>query len=103
MGKKRRREAVTAPAAPRAGETPALVRLLGGRPRVGEIVALLAIVLVIGGSAGYLVYRFAGSSAVPGPPPADAATAWQARLAQAPNDAEALLGLAHVRLDQQQL
>jgi tetratricopeptide (TPR) repeat protein len=80
----------------------ALRRLLGGRPRVAEVVALLVIALVIGVSAGYLVVRLsaAGPASQPGPDPA---AAWRGRLAQNPNDLSAMLGLAHVHLDRQEV
>lgn len=78
--------------------------ILSGRPTVGGVIALMAIVLVIGVSGGYLAFRFAGPSA----PAADQAgpdptTPWRARLLQNPQDVEALLALAHVQLDQQRL
>ena len=81
-----------------------LQRMLVGRPSVAGVIWLLAIVLVIGVSGGYLVYRamgptnasVAGSGSDPGAP-------WRARLLQNPQDVEALLGLAHVQLDQRQL
>jgi tetratricopeptide (TPR) repeat protein len=76
-------------------------RLLGGQPRVVEIVALLGIALVIGVSAGYLVVRFSGGGASQAAP--DPAAAWRARLAQDPNDVAAMLGLAHVHLDRQEV
>ena len=79
-------------------------RLLVGRPTVTGVVWLLAIALVIGVSGGYIVYRVMGSSAAPVSGPAsDPAALWRARLLQNPKDLEALLGLAHVQLDQQQL
>lgn len=79
-------------------------RLLVGRPTVTGVVWLLAIALVIGVSGGYIVYRVMGSSAAPvGGPSSDPAALWRARLLQNPKDVEALLGLAHVQLDQQQL
>lgn len=89
--------------APRPG---AFARLVSGRPRVIEIVVLLAIGLVIGASAVYLAVRFTqpGSSPTPGSTQSGDPTAmWRARLLQSPNDVEALLGLAHVHLDQRQL
>jgi tetratricopeptide (TPR) repeat protein len=77
-------------------------RVLGGRPRVAEIVALLLIAVVIGVSAGYLVVRFSGAGVAP-QPAADPSAAWRARLAQNPNDVSAMLGLAHVHLDRQEV
>jgi tetratricopeptide (TPR) repeat protein len=107
MASKKRR-ATTTPQPPRdvAPRTSALTRLAGGRPRVVEIVALLAIGLVIGASAVYLAVRFTQPASAPtaGPKPTgDPAAMWRARLLESPNDVEALLGLAHVQLDQQQL
>ncbi len=68
------------------------------------VVWLLAITLVIGISAGYLAYRAMGPTASPGVGSGpDPAAPWRARLLQNPKDVEALLGLAHVQLDQQQL
>lgn len=79
-------------------------RLLVGRPTVTGVIWLLAIALVIGISGGYIIYRLMGSTAVPvGGSSPDAAAPWRARLLQNPKDVEALLGLAHVQLDQQQL
>ena len=78
--------------------------ILAGRPTVGGVIALMAIVLVIGVSGGYLIFRFAG----PGAPAAeqaaqDPAAPWRARLLRNPQDAEARLALAHIQLDQQRL
>ena len=78
--------------------------MLAGRPTVGGVIALVAIALVIGISGGYLVFQLAGPSA----PVADQAgqdptTPLRARLLQNPQDVEALLGLAHIQLDQQRL
>jgi tetratricopeptide (TPR) repeat protein len=108
MASKKRR-AITTPQPPRdvaPRGTSALTRLAGGRPRVVEIVALLAIGLVIGASAVYLAVRFTQPAGAPtaGPAPTgDPAAMWRARLLESPNDVEALLGLGHVQLDQQQL
>jgi cytochrome c-type biogenesis protein CcmH/NrfG len=82
-------------------------RMLVGRPTITGVVWLLVIALVIGISGGYLIFR----AMRPAPPvtPADGGTGpdpaapWRARLLQNPKDVEALLGLAHVQLDQQQL
>jgi cytochrome c-type biogenesis protein CcmH/NrfG len=78
--------------------------ILAGRPTVAGVIGLTAIVLVIGVSGGYLASRFAGSD-VPtaGTAAQDPTTPWRARLLQNPQDVEALLGLAHVHLDQQRL
>jgi cytochrome c-type biogenesis protein CcmH/NrfG len=78
--------------------------ILAGHPTVGSVIALMAIVLVIGVSGGYLAFRFAG----PSTPAADQTgqdptTPLRARLLQNPQDVEALLGLAHIQLDQQRL
>jgi cytochrome c-type biogenesis protein CcmH/NrfG len=82
-------------------------RLLVGRPTVTGVLWLLVIALVIGVSGGYLIFRATGS-ATPTTPAggetgADPAAPWRARLLQNPRDVEALLGLAHVQLDRQQL
>jgi cytochrome c-type biogenesis protein CcmH/NrfG len=81
-------------------------RLLVGRPSLTGVVWLLAIALVIGVSGGYLVFRAMGpatSTAPAGESASDPAAPWRARLLQNPRDVEALLGLAHVQLDQQRL
>jgi tetratricopeptide (TPR) repeat protein len=62
---------------------------------------VLLIALVIGISGGYLVYRAAGPTT--GGAAADPAAAFRGRLQQNPQDVDALLGLAHIQLDQQQL
>lgn len=86
------------------GTENALHRLLVGRPSVTGVVWLLAIALVIGVSGGYIVYRIAGPTDVSvSGSGSDPGAAWRARLLQNPKDVEALLGLAHVLLDQQQL
>lgn len=82
-------------------------RLLVGRPTITGVVWLLAIALVIGVSGGYLIFRAMGP-ATPTTPAGggtgpDPAAPWRARLLQNPKDVEALLGIAHVQLDQQQL
>jgi predicted Zn-dependent protease len=101
MGQKRRSDPVQVTKKPVASE---LQRLLLGRPSVAGVIWLLAIVLVIGISGGYLVYRATGptSASVAGSGP-DPGAPWRARLLQNPQDVEALLGLAHVQLDQRQL
>ena len=81
-----------------------LRRLLVGRPSVAGVVWLLLIALVIGISGGYVVYRAMGpTNPSLGPSGSDPAASWRTRLLQNPKDVEALLRLAHVELDQQQL
>ena len=77
--------------------------MLTGRPTLAGLICLLAIVFTIGGSGGYLAWRLTAPS---GPPAAqtqaaapDATEQWRARLAQDPNDIDAMLGLAHAHLD----
>lgn len=87
-----------------AAERPRVSGILAGRPTTAGVIWLVVIILVIGVSAGYLVSRFAGS----GGPTAGTATPdptipWRARLLQDPKDVEALLALAHVELDRQQV
>ncbi len=81
-------------------------RLLVGRPTITGVVWLLAIALVIGVSGGYLIFRAVGPAPAVSPAGGgsgpDPAAPWRARLLQNPKDVEALLGLAHVQLDQQQ-
>lgn len=82
-------------------------RLLVGRPTITGVLWLLVIALVIGVSGGYLIFRAMGP-AIPTTPAGggtgpDPAAPWRARLLQNPKDVEALLGIAHVQLDQQQL
>ncbi len=103
MSKKTRGGSPKPTSAPRPPQgVGSLARLLGGRPRVTEVVALLVVALVIGVSAGYLVVRFSGGGAASQAAP-DPSAAWRARLAQNPNDVTAMLGLAHVHLDRQEL
>ncbi|HSB71959.1 MAG TPA: tetratricopeptide repeat protein [Candidatus Methylomirabilis sp.] len=79
-------------------------RLLTGRPTVAGVVWLVLIVMVIGVSGSYLVYRAAGPAATTGSGTGlDPAAPLRARLLQNPKDVEALLGLAHLELDQKQL
>ena len=84
-------------------------RLLVGRPTVTGVVWLLAIAMVVGIAGGYIAYRAMGPAAAPagssgtGSQEPDPAAPWRARLLQNPKDVEAMLGLAHVQLDQQQL
>ncbi len=105
MGKKQRKAPVEV-AKKQVGNE--VRRLLVGRPTVTGVVWLLAVAMVVGISGGYLAYRAmapaapAGSSGAGGPG-SDSAAPWRARLLQNPKDVEAMLGLAHVQLDQQQL
>ncbi len=101
MAKRRKKQAEAGRSATAAQNTPGF---LAGRPTVGGVIALVAIVLVIGVSGGYLAFRFAG----PSTPAAeqggqDPTTPLRARLLQNPQDVEALLALAHIHLDQQRL
>jgi cytochrome c-type biogenesis protein CcmH/NrfG len=101
MGKRRQKQADSIARATERRKAPGI---LTGRPTVGGVIALMAIVLVIGISGGYLASRFAGSGAsTEGPVGQDPTTPWRARLLQNPQDVEALLGLAHMHLDQQRL
>lgn len=105
MGRKRQKSRNEKPAAARSqGMGIGLGPLLAGRPTVAGVVWLLAIVMVVGVSGGYLAYRAAGpaTSAAKGPE-SDPAAPFRARLLQNPKDIEALLGVAHVELDQQRL
>jgi len=88
----------------RVTETRNVPGILAGRPTVGGVIALMAIVLVIGISGGYLAFRLAGPSA-PATDQAgqDPTTPLRARLLQNPQDVEALLGLAHIHLDRERL
>lgn len=101
MGKKRRQPTTTPAGSSGAGPSP-LAGLLAGRPSVPGVLLLLGMVLVIGLSGGYLAYRFAGAPSDPAAPQAaeDRTASWRARLMQDPQDLTALLGLAHVHLDQ---
>jgi len=101
MGKKKQKVPVPTAGNDVGGE---LRRLLVGRPSVASLAWLLAIVLTIGISGGYLVYRAVGPTNAPvGESESDPAAPWRARLLQNPKDVEALLRLAHMQLDQQQL
>jgi len=101
MGKKQQKAPVQTAKSDVRGE---LRRLLVGRPSVASVVWLLVIALVIGISGGYLVYRAVGVTKAPVTgSESDLAAPWRARLLQNPKDVEALLRLAHVQLDQQQL
>ena len=101
MAKRKQRQPGQADQAPRRSRVPGI---LAGRPTMASVVWLVVITLTIGVSAGYLASRFAGSGApAPAPAEADPGTPWRARLLQNPGDTEALLGLAHVHLDQQRL
>ncbi|MCX5735175.1 MAG: tetratricopeptide repeat protein [candidate division NC10 bacterium] len=101
MAKRKQRQPGQADQAPRRSRVPGI---FAGRPTTASVVWLVAITLTIGVSAGYLASRFAGPAApAPAPAVADPGTPWRARLLQSPGDIEALLGLAHVHLDQQRL
>ena len=101
MAKRKRTRVETVERAPERRSVPGI---LSGRLTVGGVVGLMAIVLVIGVSGGYLASRLGGSAATNGGLAAqDPTTPWRARLLQNPNDVEALLGLAHAELDQQKL
>jgi len=101
MGKKRQGVPVQTANSRVDGE---LHRLLVGRPSLASVVVLLGIALIIGISGGYLVYRAMGpANNSGGGSGSDASAPWRARLLQNPKDVEALLALAHVQLDQQQL
>jgi tetratricopeptide (TPR) repeat protein len=68
---------------------------------MGSVAWLVFFTLIIGISGGYLLFTLSRSA---GPAPVatsqDPAITWQSRLLTNPQDLEALLGLAHVRLDQ---
>jgi cytochrome c-type biogenesis protein CcmH/NrfG len=101
MAKRRQKQADSSI---RVAEKRKVPGMLAGRPTVGGVIALMAIALVIGVCGGYLAFRVAG----PGAPAADQAghdptTPLRARLLQNPQDVEALLGLAHIHLDQERL
>ena len=101
MAKRKQRQSGQADQAPRRSRVPGI---LAGRFTMASVVWLVVITLTIGVSAGYLASRFAGPGApAPAPAEADPGTPWRARLLQNPGDIEALLGLAHVHLDQQRL
>ena len=101
MAKRKHRQPGQADQAPRHSRVSGI---LAGRPTMASVVWLVVITLTIGVSAGYLASRFAGPGAPsPAPAEADPSTPWRARLLQNPGDIEALLGLAHVHLDQQRL
>lgn len=105
MGRKRQKRGIeTSAAVANRSAGGGLGRLLAGRPTVAGVVWLLAIAMVVGVSGGYLAYRAAGPAASTATGPAsDPAAPFRARLLQNPKDVEALLGLAHLELDQQQL
>jgi tetratricopeptide (TPR) repeat protein len=101
MAKKKRRRESEIPRAPERRRVPGI---LAGRPTVGGVLALAAIVLVLGASGGYLFSRFAESDGqAVGTMVADPSTPWRARLLKNPQDVEALLRLAHLHLDAQRL
>jgi tetratricopeptide (TPR) repeat protein len=106
MGRRRRdRRSEIPPRGVKGDVARDLGRLLGGRPTLAGVIWLVAILMVVGVSGGYLVYRAAGPAATTagGPPGPDPAAPFRVRLQQNPTDIEALLGLAHVELDQQHL
>lgn len=72
------------------------------RPSAAQLVALVAIALVIGLSGGYLVFRFSGAGGTPAVGGADPARVWRERVSRDPQDVEALLALAHIHLDRQE-
>jgi cytochrome c-type biogenesis protein CcmH/NrfG len=104
MGKKRHKTPVEAAKKDVGNE---VRRLLVGRPTIAGVLWLLVIALVIGVSGGYLIFR----AMAPAPPATsasggtgpDPAAPWRARLLQNPKDVEALLRIAHIQLDQEQL
>jgi len=101
MGRKKRNDPVAAPTPEVAG---GIRGLLIGRPRIAGVVWFLVIATVIGVSGGYLVYRAMGpASGEQGGSGPDPAASWRARLLKNPKDVEALLALAHMDLDRQQL
>ena len=102
MRKKHRREGRGGPA-PEARRAGGLTRLLGGRPSVGAVAVLVGIALVIGVSGGYLAFRLSATAPASPAPANDPAAPLQARLIQDPNDIPALLALAHIHLDRQEL
>jgi tetratricopeptide (TPR) repeat protein len=100
MGKKKQKVPVQTPKNRVDGE---LKRLLVGRPSMAGVLWLVVIALVIGISGGYLVYRAMGPTNVSVGSGSDPSAPWRTRLLQNPKDVEALLALAHLQLDQQQL
>jgi cytochrome c-type biogenesis protein CcmH/NrfG len=101
MARRKRQEAEQTEKPPERANVPGI---LAGRPTMANVVWLVVITLTIGVSAGYLVSRFTGSGAPSSPSAeADLTAPWRARLAQNPEDVEALLGLAHAHLDQKRL
>ena len=105
MGKKRGKATETGPAKPALPPERAAGGFLVGRPSVTGLLVLLLITAVIGVSGGYIVYRLSGAAEAPAGQATggDPAAPWRARLVQNPQDLAALLGLAHVNLDQQNL
>lgn len=100
MGKKKQKVPVQTPKNRVEGE---LKRLLVGRPSIAGVLWLVVIALVIGISGGYLVYRAMGPTSASVGSGSDPGALWRTRLLQNPKDVEALLALAHLQLDQQQL
>lgn len=105
MGKKRRKALEAAPAKPAPPPERPVGGFLIGRPSVTGLLLMLLIAAVIGISGGYIGYRLSGTAEGPAGQGAagDPAAPWRARLLQNPQDLQALLGLAHVSLDQQNL
>ena len=101
MAKRRRERAETIHRPPARWKA---AGILTGRPTVAGVIWVMAILLVIGVSGGYLAARLTGSSGpATGAAGQDPTTPWRARLLQNPQDVEALLGLAHIQLDQGRL
>jgi len=100
MGKKKQKVPVQTPKSRVDGD---LTRLLVGRPSLAGVVWLVVIALVIGISGGYLVYRAMGPTNASVGSGSDPGAPWRARLLQNPKDVGALLALAHLQLDSQQL
>ncbi len=96
MGKRKPRAAPVEPLSAASG-------IMTGRPTVTGLICLLAIVFTIGVSGGYLAWRLSAPTGTASAPAqsagVDATEQWRARLAQNPNDVEAMLGLAHAHLD----
>lgn len=101
MAKRKPKQMAPLTRAPRVRKIPGL---LTGHLTLAGVVWLMAIAVVIGISGLYLALRFSGSGMqAAGRAGQDPTTPWRARLLQNPQDVEALLGLAHVELDQERL
>jgi len=88
----------------RAGDRAANVPgILAGRPTVGSVIALMAIVLVIGVSGGYLAFRFAGPSTPAADQRAGSDDALAGPVAPEPAGRGSAAGPGHIQLDQQRL